>query len=363
VTADEGDVFASGYSSGPVVEYHASQFQAPPGPEIYGEPISTLGNTEAMDPSTHELLVDVGGRIDLYGPSRELEEELAKGQIAGSHGVAVNGSNHHIYAVSGNSVVELGYQIHAYEPIDNPAIVHGVRESGVHRFGDFQVSPDGHYVAFPSASPITSFDSFEHLEVYRYDADADTMICASCAPTNSKATADAGLPPHGNALTSDGRVFFNSREPLVLRDTNGKEDAYEWKDGDVFLISSGTSPFDEGMLSVSRSGKDAYFFTRDSLAPEDQNGSLMRIYDAREDGGFFHVPPPPPCAASDECHGPGSQAATPPEISSLGGTEGNTVTSKATKRCRAGFVKKHGKCLRKRPKRHHRKHVTGGQGR
>ena len=35
-------------------------------------------------------------------------------------------------------------------------------------------------------------------------------------------------------MTSDGRVFFNSNEPLVLRDTNGNQDAYEWKDGKVY---------------------------------------------------------------------------------------------------------------------------------
>jgi hypothetical protein len=193
------------------------------------------------------------------------------------------------------------------------------------------------------------------------------MICASCAPTNSKATADATLPPNGNALTRDGRVFFNSKEALVLRDTNGNQDAYEWKDGEVFLISSGTSPFDEGMLSVSTSGRDAYFFTREDLAPEDQNGSLMRIYDAREDGGFFHVPDPPPCAASDECHGPGSQAAAPAEVASLGGTEGNVTTPKPPKGCKAGFVKKHGKCVKKKhrrhSKRHQRKHDRRGGGR
>jgi hypothetical protein len=356
VTADQGDVFASGWNSGPLLAYHASQFEPAPGPEIFGPLVSTLANTEAMDPSTNELFVNTGGRVDLYGPSGEFEQELAKGQIAGSRGIAVNGNNHHVYVVNGSYVAELGYQVHAYEPIDNPAIVHGVRESGVHRFSDFQVTPDGRYVAFPSASPITSFDSFEHLEVYRYDADAESMICASCAPTNSQATADANLPSQGNAMTTDGRVFFDSREPLVLRDTNGNKDAYEWEDGEVFLISSGTSPFDQGMLSVSRSGKDAYFFTRDSLAPEDQNGSLMRIYDAREGGGFFHVPAPPPCAASDECHGPGSQAASPAEIPSLGGTEGNATTPKPPKGCRPGFVKRHGKCVRKHHKRHHRRH-------
>ena len=41
---------------------------------------------------------------------------------------------------------------------------------------------------------------------------------------------------------------------------------------------------------------DVYFFTHDSLAAQDHNGPIAKIYDARADGGFFEVPKPPPCA-------------------------------------------------------------------
>jgi len=354
VAADAGDVFGSGWNEGPLLSYQSSQFAASPGPEIYGPVVALKSTTATLDPSTNELLVNVGGSIDVFGPSNQPEETLAKGEITGSRGIAVNAANHHIYAVSGSSVVELDYIVHAYEPIDNPAVAHGVRESGVRQLGDFQVSPDGRFAAFTSATQITSFDSFNHLEVYRYDTEDGSIVCASCAPTNSQATKDALLPQHGNALTSDGRVFFSSTEPLVLRDTNGNKDAYEWKDGDVYLISSGTSPFDSSMLSVTASGKDAYFFTRERMAPEDLNGSVMRIYDAREDGGFFHIPDPPQCRASDECHGPGSQAPAPAGVGSRGGTEGN-LTTPPKRRCKPGFVRKGGKCKRK-----HRKHKKRG---
>ena len=47
-------------------------------------------------------------------------------------------------------------------------------------------------------------------------------------------------------------------------------------------ISTGTSPFDSSLLSVSANGTDAYFFTRDTLAPQDENGPTVKIYDARE---------------------------------------------------------------------------------
>ena len=45
----------------------------------------------------------------------------------------------------------------------------------------------------------------------------------------------------------------------------------------------------------------------------------MKVYDAREDGGFLFDPPPHPCAASDECHGAGTQAPAPPNINTFTG--------------------------------------------
>ena len=130
-------------------------------------------------------------------------------------------------------------------------------------------------------------------------------------------------------LLDDGRVFFNSNEQLVLRDQNSLQDAYEWEQGTVRLISTGVSPYDSGLLSVSRDGKDAFFFTREQLVPEDENLESMRVYDAREDGGVFVVPSSPPCAASDECHGPGTVAAPAPQIGTFKGAGGQFVTEAA----------------------------------
>src|SRR5262249_30698475 len=151
-----------------------------------------------------------------------------------------------------------------------------------------------------------------HLEVYRFATETKALDCLSCIQTEAAPQADSTLPAHGLGLLDDGRAFFNSNEQLVLRDQNNLEDAYEWEEGTVRLISTGVSPDNSGLLSVSRDGKDAFFFTREQLVPEDQNEEAMRVYDAREDGGVFVVPSSPPCAASDECHGPGSQAALPP---------------------------------------------------
>jgi hypothetical protein len=106
---------------------------------------------------------------------------------------------------------------------------------------------------------------------------------------------------------------------------------------------------------VSSDGVDAFFFTRETLAPNDKNGTLMKIYDAREGGGFFVIPPPPTCAASDECHGPGSQAAGPIRLGTLEGEGRNveTETSCDSERLlrRAGKLSKNAARLRSRARR------------
>jgi hypothetical protein len=160
----------------------------------------------------------------------------------------------------------------------------------------------------------------------------------------------------GLSLSNDGRAFFTTTEPLVLRDTDKRKDVYEWNEGQLQLISSGTSPFDSGLLTASADGTDVYFYTHDTLAKEDTNGSVTKIYDAREDGGFFVLPEPPQCAASDECHGAGSQAPPPPRVSSIAGTPSRFKAR--PKKCRKGYVKRHGRCVKRkrhtRARHHHR---------
>ena len=231
-----------------------------------------------------------------------------------------------------------------YVPIDNPAVVHGVRQAGTHRYGDFQVTPSGRYAVFSTAQQATGRATRGHFQIYRYDALADQLECASCSPTDAASTEDVSLTPQGLNLSDDGRVFFTSPEQLALRDTDGKLDAYEWNGTDTQLISTGASESDSGMVTVSSDGVDAFFFTRQTLVAGDLNGNAMKIYDARAEGGYLLTPARPACAASDECHGPGTVAPPPPPI--------NTVTGSGTQN--GGKQNKHKH--RHRKKNRHRKH-------
>jgi sugar lactone lactonase YvrE len=240
---------------------------------------------------------------------------------------------------------------------ENPVVVDSVTDNEVRNTADFQVTPDGNVAAFTSRLSPTGYDNDGHSEVYRYDYADEEIICVSCPLTNARATGDAALASHGSSLTDDGRVFFTTTEALVLRDLNNKKDAYEWSNGEVAPISSGSSPLDSGLLSVSADGVDAYFFTHETFVPEDRNGNVMKIYDAREDGGFFHLPAGEPCQASDECHGAGSPEPPPPSIRTVTGTNAEQGALPTAKRCHRGMVSKRGRCVKRKhsKRKRHRK--------
>jgi hypothetical protein len=246
---------------------------------------------------------------------------------------------------------------------DNPAVRDAVGDAAGRETADFQVTPDGRYSVFASRLRLTEATTGGFYEIYRTDL-SGPIECASCAPSNAAPSSDTNLTAGGLNLANDGRVFFTSSEQLILRDTNQLKDAYEWDEGQTALISTGLDTSDSALLTASSDGSDVFFFTRQTLAPQDENGGAMKIYDAREGGGFLYNPPPRECVASDECHGPGTQQAPPPPINTIEGTgvsQPALVQEKQNaKRCRKGFVKRQGKCVKSRKQqKKHKRHVRG----
>lgn len=319
--------------------------------------IEGTGDTDACTPSSNWNTPEGGPNCDAVA-------------IAGGGGVSADDGS--IYFLSPEKldgtangqanqpnlyVARPGYAPHYITTLEvgNPAVVDGVTAAGTRNTTDFEVSPSGEYAVFSSRLSLTGYDNDGHVEIYRYGAPGDALDCVSCAPTGARSTGDATLATHGSSLTNDGRVFFTSSEPLAPRDLNGKLDAYEWENGTVSLISTGSSPFDSGLLSVSANGLDAYIFTHDVLTPQDHNGTLMKIYDAREGGGFLYESPPQPCQASDECHGRGSEVPAPPSIRTVTGNGRTPKAPAKPKKCKRGAVVKHDKCVKKTHHRHPRK--------
>lgn len=217
-----------------------------------------------------------------------------------------------------------------------------------------QASPDGQRLAFTSNASLTAYENIDantgkaDTEVFLYDATANDgegeLRCVSCNPSGARPAgreaqmpANGGLqpiaatvPPFANQLhqprylSEDGqRLFFNSYDSLVLADTNGRKDVYEWEaegagtcevqssafvpssGGCISLISSGRSPGDSELLEISPDGHDVFFTTFSSLVSQDYG--LIDVYDARIGGGF---PPPPNAPAA--CEGEACQGALVP---------------------------------------------------
>ncbi len=215
--------------------------------------------------------------------------------------------------------------------------------------GRLQVTPDGRYAAFITTSRITAYDNHGFAEMYRYDVGAEQVSCVSCRPDGSAPAGDVYASQGGRFITDDGRVFFDTPEPLDPRDTNAGTgvngevegtDVYEFVDGRPQLITTGTGTGSSakgfsgesvpGLYGVSADGVDVYFGTFDTLVGQDRNGQSLKFYDARTNGGFPFTPPPAPCAAADECHGPssGPPAAVPNGSGASLGQGGNVRPAK-----------------------------------
>jgi hypothetical protein len=329
-------------------------------PNEDGEHWNTVGSAKTCD------AVAIGGGGGLASGEGSIYF-LSPEKLNGSSGGAANQPN--LYLAAPGS----GPRFIATLDPNDPVVLDALKEAEQRRTADFQVTPGGQFAAFATSVKLSEYENAGFSEVYRYDASARKLDCVSCDPSQAEASGNASMARAGLSLTDDGRVFFNSNDPLVLRDADNRQDIYEWEPRGtgncepenpsflrisadcVSLISSGAGQFASSLLGASASGTDAYFFTRESLTPQDENGSLMKVYDARELGGFPYVPPKPECKASDECHGAGSPTPPPPTINSKAGNGGNVVSG-GRRHCRPGFVERHGHCMRKHrgPKHHHR---------
>lgn len=228
-----------------------------------------------------------------------------------------------------------------------------------------RVSPDGREMLITTSAPQPGYDNRNpgtgvlHKEVYRYDADLastspdEAWTCVSCKPSGEAATGDASLTPPNNpfaapqglylsrAIDDNHRsVFFNTEDALVPRDVNQTTDVYEWSDGQVSLISTGTSASPSYFADADRSGENVYIATRQQLVPADRD-DLVDVYDARIGGGTPAAAAPAAPCASGACRGPGSTPTPGQEPASSTFQGPGNVVKKPTKR--------------KAPKKKHRK--------
>jgi hypothetical protein len=203
-----------------------------------------------------------------------------------------------------------------------------------------EVTLDGQGLVFMSRASLPAvgfphgYNNDGYSEVYEYQAGGGGRLsCASCSPSGepperppfdeSGSVKIASFLPVEFAPTyqprwiseNGGRVFFDSFQPLVARDTNGMLDAYEWeRDGEgsctqsngcIYLLSSGTGSTASYFIDASANGDDAFIVNTNRLVSQDQNENAD-LYDARV-GGVNLLAPVAGCAGAG-CQG---AAATP----------------------------------------------------
>jgi Tol biopolymer transport system component len=267
--------------------------------------------------------------------------------------------------------------------------------SSVPRELSARVSPDGRHLAFLSveAEKLAGYDNTIaagthcHLpqikgqpltessfcpQAFLYDADAGTLVCASCNPSGERPQGPSTLPGWSNPyegpryLSDDGsRLFFESRDALLPADENGKGDVYEFEragtgtctsespsfalasGGCLDLISSGKSSAESFLIDASSAGRDAFFSTRSPLVGWDGNENYD-VYDAREGGGFAEPEAASNCEAEACKTPPAALSSSSSAATTTFRGPGNVLAGRP--RCAKGKVRRRSRCVK--PGRH-----------
>lgn len=316
-----------------------------PGPATFwaadpsgGEVLFTMGGDLYMDEIDSSRPTDLtpgGGVQGLLGASEDLDyvyvvarSDLAAGATAGEDNLyLLHGGTTTFIATLGHEEADTPVSHNETRPIDD--YVRPTSRTAT-------ITSDGRHVAFLSTRSLTGYDNTNPTacppqtdeegnvvdpagrctEVYLYDAGTDHLSCASCNPSGALPIGPSAIPTWENqsydprSLSEDGsRLFFESSDALVPRDTNGSQDVYEYENGSPHLISTGTGNGDAEFFDASADGSDVFFTTKQSLVPADTD-THADLYDARVGGGFPAPPAPAPVCEGDACQSP---VTAPPE--------------------------------------------------
>jgi hypothetical protein len=205
---------------------------------------------------------------------------------------------------------------------------------------------------------------------FLYDAEANTLDCATCNPTGARPQGPATLPTWSNPfegpryLSDDGsRFFFESRDALLEADENEERDVYEFErpgtgscttasgsydpasNGCHYLVSSGKSEDESYFVDASSNGRDAFFATRQALIGWDPNDNFD-VYDYREGGGFPEPADPKVCLG-ESCKAPASAAPAPASATTPGFVGPGNPKAQKPRPGRHNHNKKHRKAKKK----------------
>jgi hypothetical protein len=194
-----------------------------------------------------------------------------------------------------------------------------------------QATPDGRFLVFSSSADLLGEGLPKVPQLFEYDAVAgrltrvsigqggvydkngavSTFHTAAKIPQQSFQKSDLPMTSRMRlAVSNDGsRVLFTSAAPLTPGAQAGSTNVYEYREGNVYLVSDGRDSASEGSLSqpavqlwgTDPSGGDAFFTTADALVPQ-LGQTQTALYDARSEGGF-PAPTLLPGCVGEACRG------------------------------------------------------------
>jgi hypothetical protein len=299
---------------------------------------ATSDGSQAFITSNNQLTADASpAGSDLYRYDRESEgltdltPEAAEAGVEGVLGISDDGSYVYFMATGALAPGATAGQHNIYAWHDGEirlvATSAGGFSEGINKMTEFRVSPNGGYLGLVIGGELTGPNPQPDPgaeEAYLYSYGSDTLNCASCPSGLPSGNADfQRTGAHDSDLLlnnfygltrnviNDGRVFFETPDALVPKDTNGQIDVYEYSNGQVHLISTGQSPHYSLFGDASPTGRDVFFVTIDRLVGQDQDG-LFDLYDARTNGGIAAQNP----TSEAGCEGETCQSASqPPQTS------------------------------------------------
>jgi hypothetical protein len=213
-----------------------------------------------------------------------------------------------------------------------------------------QSTADGAFLVFDTYAQVVKGDIDAAKDVYRYNAQSGGLERVSIGEdyhdaNGNDSSFDANILSSTmenskiyvahematRAVSMDGsRIVFNTADPLSFSATNSQINIYEWHEGQVSLVSSGTAEEDDIEATITASGRDLTFETAQGLASQDSDG-LLDIYDARLEGGFPLAQSARQPCSGDACQGPLTNPApllVPGSASQSPGENFHSVSSK-----------------------------------
>ncbi len=209
-------------------------------------------------------------------------------------------TRHTTYITTGSQYPGVYYPNNRLQDWTLGAAIGGPAGVGPNNRANWYATADGRFLVFPSSQPITGYDSGGHLELYRYSAADESVVCVSCGSSPavddaSFAHAGASLGPQSlspRPISEDGsRVFFDSANALVPGVSAGQVHVYEWHEGVIALLSPPHDPHGAVFLGASADGGNVFMGSHAQLVAQDTD-SQGDLYDARVGGGFGEVAPP-----------------------------------------------------------------------